>query len=167
MLREMDARKWVVLGLLVLHVAWLVNHMRLVATDQINPWRLGGYGMYTVPNPGYRIQVYDPASPDQPLPVNFMRYDIAIRLTNAGRTFRCANMSSASLLSFFNENRNLIGRNVAFVFGERRFIRSPPSTQRKTQGVVFVNWQDMKNFTAINKFCGREETETVSFILDE
>ena len=163
----MDARKWVVMGILVLHVAWLVNHMRLVAADQINPWRLGGYGMYTVPNPGYRILVYDPASPDQPLPVNFMRYDIAIRFTNAGRTFRCANMSSKSLLSFFNENRNLIGRDVVFVFGERRFIRSPPSSERKTQGVAFIKWQDTQNFIVLNKFCGREETEAVSFVLDQ
>ena len=38
-------------GLLLLaHVGWICVHLGLVAKEQINPWKLGGYGMYTVPH---------------------------------------------------------------------------------------------------------------------
>ena len=50
MLSRIDARKAVIFGLLALHTVWIANHLRLVYQDRINPWRLGGYGMYTRPN---------------------------------------------------------------------------------------------------------------------
>ena len=38
-------------GLLLLaHVGWICVHLNLVAREQINPWKLGGYGMYTMPH---------------------------------------------------------------------------------------------------------------------
>ena len=38
-------------GLLLLaHAGWICVHLNLVAREQINPWKLGGYGMYTVPH---------------------------------------------------------------------------------------------------------------------
>lgn len=160
MLRNVDFRKWIILGLLILQIGWIGNHIRLVASDQINPWRLGGYAMYTVPNPNVEFWVYEPDFSNQPIPVNTVQYEAATRLTNATRTFRCAGMSSAALLAFFNENRNLIGRNLLFVFGERRFVRSPPSTKGQVQGTVAVTWQDRRSFTHVSKFCGSEHVET-------
>ena len=48
---------WIFLVLVVLHSAWILNHLRLHAEGVINPWKGGGYGMYTnlSPNPGFII----------------------------------------------------------------------------------------------------------------
>ncbi|MGE4249981.1 MAG: hypothetical protein AB7F09_11345 [Parvibaculaceae bacterium] len=158
----MDLRKWAVGALLVLHVMWIANHMRLVAQDQINPWRLGGYAMYTVPPPGYRVRVYEAGFPDQPLRVNHLQYEAAIWFTNPGRTFRCADIPTAALRSFFNENPDLIGRSLIFVHSERRFVRVPPSTKRQVQALVQVNWQDAQSFTYTTKICGKEGSQSAT-----
>src|SRR5262245_1176834 len=92
MLREINFRKWAVVAILVLHVGWIANHMRLVANDRINPWRLGGYAMYTVASPALKMVAIDPDFPDTPLVAGFMRYEAAVRFTNATRTFRCADV---------------------------------------------------------------------------
>ena len=48
MLDNIDIRKWIISGLLILHIASIANHMRRVAGGQINQWKLGGYAMYTI-----------------------------------------------------------------------------------------------------------------------
>jgi hypothetical protein len=162
MLRERNFRVWAVVAILVLHIGWIANHMRLVANDRINPWRLGGYAMYTVPNPGSKIVAYDPDFPDTPLVARFMHYEAAARSTNASRTFRCADVSAASLRAFFDENQDLIGRNIVLVYLEKRLVRSPLSTNLETQGTVSVVWQDERSFTYTSKFCGNEHTASAT-----
>lgn len=162
MLHNPDFRKWFVLGLLVLHIIWIGNHMRWVANDQINPWQLGGYAMYTIPSPRPRVQVYDANFPDIPIPVNTLHYEAATRLTNPGRAFRCAHVSSASLRGFFDENRDLIRRNLVFVYSERRFVHAPPSVKKETQGTVTVTWRDAQSFIYTSRFCGKEHTESAT-----
>lgn len=163
--QKTDVRKWIVAGLLILHIAWIGNHLRWVTEGWINPWKLGGYGMYTVPNPLPRLRIYDANFPDAPLTAISVRYDIATRLTNVVRTFRCADVPVEALLGFFDDNRDLIGRNLAFVYSERRFVHDPPAIKTVTQGMVIVVWQDTQTFTFTNKFCGTEHvgTATVPF----
>jgi hypothetical protein len=163
MLLNIDFRKGIVAALLVLHIAWVANHLRLVANDQIDPWKLGGYGMYTVPARTARLMVFDAAIPEQPTKVNLIRYLTAQRFTNPGRVFRCAHPTTASLQALIYENRNLIGRNIVLVVSENRFVRNPPSVSRRVQGVVKVTWQDMQTFTYVSKFCDSEHTETAKW----
>jgi hypothetical protein len=162
MLDNIDIRKWIIAGLLILHIAWIGNHVRWVAAGQINPWRLGGYAMYTVPSPSPGMQVYDVNFPETRLKASTVRYDAATRFTNASRTFRCANVPSAALLAFFDENKDLIGRNLAFVFTERQFFRNPPTTKRTKQGFVTVMWRNERTFTYTNRFCGKEESASAT-----
>jgi hypothetical protein len=162
MLHDIAIRKWAIWGLLILHIAWIGNHMRLVAAGQINPWRLGGYAMYTVPNPAERSQLFDADFRDMPVQAYFLQYERATRLTNYGRAFRCANVPASALLAFFEENQDLIGRNLAFVYSEKQLVRTPPGTKRVTQGVVVVIWRDERSFTYTNRFCGREETASAT-----
>ena len=159
MWRSID-RKSIVFGLLILHIGWIGNHIRLNMSDEINPWRLGGYAMYTVPNPGNRVRVYDTLNLDNPIRVRLLQFEASTRFTNAGRTFRCAGIPAKSLRSFFNENPELIGRSLVFVFTETRFIRMPPSTERETRGLVVVTWQSPQNFSYTSRFCGREESQS-------
>lgn len=158
MLHDVDIRKWIIWSLLILHIAWIANHMRWIANDQINPWRLGGYAMYTIPSLGQLTRVYDANIPEAPLQVNMLQYEKATRLTNYGRTFRCASVPAEALFAFFGENTFLIGRNLVFVFSERQLVRNPVQTKRVTKGIVAVTWQDERNFTYSNRFCGKEET---------
>ena len=162
MLDKIDITKWIVAGLLIVHIAWIGNHLRWVAGGQINPWRLGGYAMYTAPPPGVRLQIYFAGRPDVPIRANLIRFNLATRFTNGLRTFRCADVPAAALLAFFDENRGLIGTNLEFVYREGRFIHDPPSIEIVTQGVVIVFWQDIQTFTYSNKFCGNEHTETAT-----
>jgi hypothetical protein len=154
-------QRWIVFSVLALQIVWIANQLRLVMTDQINPWRLGGYGMYTVPFPVSSFEVYSSDSPDVPLPVNKKRFEMVARLTNPSRTFRCADVSPESLLGFFDENSFLIGTKLIFTFKEERFIHVPPSVENQVQGVVDVDWQDDRTFTATNKFCGKEHAVSV------
>lgn len=158
----MDIRKWILAGLVILHIGWIANHMRWVITDQINPWKLGGYAMYTIPVPAAKLQVYDADFPDTPAPVKTMRYEAAERFTNATRTFRCVPPSPAALRGFFEENGNLIGKHLAIMYTEGRFYRDPRSHKRKIQGVIELSWQDERTFTYRSSFCGKEETETAT-----
>lgn len=158
----MDMRKWAVAGLLLLHIGWIANHIRWVVNDEINPWRLGGYAMYTVPSPSARFQVFDLAFPEMPTPVNTTRFDAAEHLTNAERVFRCAPVPPAAMRAFFEENENLIGKDLAFVFTERRIHRHPRSIKREMQGMVDVRFEDERTFTYRSRFCGKEQVETVT-----
>jgi hypothetical protein len=161
----MTPLKWAVAGLLVLHTGWIGNHMRWVMNEEINPWKLGGYAMYTIPNPGQRIRIYDAPVPGEAIKANALQFEAATRFTNANRTFRCAGIPAAALRGFFNENKDLIGRNLMFAVSERRFYRDPPSRpslKREAQGLVIVTWQDAQNFSYTSSFCGREETRSAS-----
>ncbi|WP_119272661.1 hypothetical protein [Taklimakanibacter deserti] len=117
--------------------------------------------MYTVPVPAPSLKVYFAEFPNVPLPVKRLQYEAATRFTNPGRTFRCADISSASLRRFFGENGSLIGRKLLFVYTERRFVHAPPFIEKQTQGVVEVNWLDGRRLTYISRFCGRERTGSV------
>lgn len=156
----MDIRKWVVAGLVILHIGWIANHMRLVVTDQINPWKLGGYAMYTVANPTTKFQVYDAEFPDMPAQVKGKLYEAAQSFTNAERTFRCAPVPPAALFGFFAENVNLIGRHLAFIYTEVRFHRDPRSVKREIQGVMELSWKDERTFTYRSNFCGKEQIQS-------
>jgi hypothetical protein len=124
--------------------------------DQINPWKLGGYAMYTVPNPVPSIRVYE-SVPGPAIKASFVQFWVATRSTNLLRTFRCASVPPAALVALFNENRALIGKSLVFAFTERRFYRNPPSTNLEPIGVIFVTWQDEGSFFYTSNFCGQED----------
>ena len=154
---NIDIRKWIIAGLLILHIAWLGNHMRWVANGEIDSWKLGGYAMYTSARPRVRLSVYLENGPDAPIPVKKgSRYYLATYFTNIDRAFRCADVPAAALLAFFDENRGLIGSNLAFIYSDQRVVGDPPSVKRGMQGMVIVTWQDTQTFTYTNRFCGNE-----------
>jgi hypothetical protein len=108
------------------------------------------------------MMIYDANFPDVPIRANRMRHEMATRFTNGSRSFRCADVPAAALLAFFDENKNLIGRNLAFVYSDRQFVRNPPSTKRVIQGMVMVSWRDTRTFAYTNRFCGNEHTQTAT-----
>jgi hypothetical protein len=165
MTAKLDVRTIIIYALLALHTLWIVNHVRLVYQERINPWKLGGYGMYTVPTLGYRLQLVDLSVPDFPMvvpkqEVSWQQLNNATRFSNVRRAFRCAPVPAHALYEFFRENPQFVGRKVAIQFHERKFTRKPPWFEPVMKGQVIVEWQDKFNFGFTNQFCGEEEKST-------
>lgn len=155
-----------VYALLAAHVLWIANHMRLVYLDRINPWRLGGYAMYTVAKPRLKIRFLDQSVPGSPMVmpgdgISFKAMNAATQFTNVGRTFRCAHIPPRALRAFFVENARLAGLDMSIVLFDTKFLRKAPWFEGRQQGEVAIHWQDAKSFQYKSVFCENEETGTV------
>ena len=158
----------IVVLLLVAHAAWLANHLRWVINDEVNPWKLGGYGMYTVPAPlvqlaisrvstSGKIRELDPASYET------RETQLSLQRTNAGRVFRCAPIDPENLRAFFDENPRLRGENLIFAFSEMRSSHDPVELYWREQGRVQVEWIGDRNLVYGSQFCGDVVTGEVSW----
>ena len=54
-----SVRKIILVSLIALHAVWIGIHLNLVSKNLINPWKLGGYGMYTTANNGPVLHISD------------------------------------------------------------------------------------------------------------
>lgn len=158
-----------VILVLVIHGIWIGNHLLWVADDQIDPWKLGGYGMYTVPSPDVQLAISWISSSGSTRVLDPSRYSLgaferSVAHTNPKRTFRCAPIESEDLRAFFDENPLLRSLNLIFIFTERRFLRDPVKLERQEQGRVQIQWIDDHNLVYANQFCGTVETGEVSEI---
>lgn len=160
--------KYVIIATLVVHTLWIVNHLRWVATGQVNPWKLGGYGMYTAPPPRVTLillDLRDPGAPRRIDPSTFSltRFQAMSRFTNISRVFRCAHVKQEALKVFFEENTQLRGNNLGFLYLENRFFHNPAvSLKQAKQGRVSVIWTDNDSFEYTSEFCGSRENGKTS-----
>ena len=158
-----------VVFVLVVQVIWIANHMRWIANEQINPWKLGGYAMYTVPNSKGRIDIskVSPSGETGPLDptitYNFVEFKRGVESANPGRVFHCAPLEPKSLRVFFEENPLLRGLNLVFTFSGTRLSRDPVAMQRYEQGRVQIQWIGDSNLVYGNLFCGNVETGEISW----
>ncbi len=143
----------VLLALLLVHVGWISIHVSLVANEQINPWKLGGYGMYTVPNPRPRVRLYEGLAEDRRL-VKGGYYSRAFADDNRRFVFRCTEISQNSLENFFRKNRKLIGKQLTVVVEERAFLHDPIRTEKRVRGVTQIKWKSDFSFDYRGKICG-------------
>lgn len=159
----------VIIAVLILHSLWIVNHLRWVATKQINPWKLGGYGMYTVPPPRVTLQLLDLQNPGaiqriDPRSYSLERYRAMTKLTNPNRVFRCAHVGSEELKALFEENPQFRGNNLGLLYLEDMFVHEPVSVKRVRQGRVTVNWIGKDFFEYASEFCGNKKTGKVALL---
>ena len=96
----MNIKQYLV-GIFIIHTLWIVVHLILVMNNQINPWKLGGYGMYTVPSPSFKIDVtgYDGLGNELAMEFPIEFEDKLYRIFNAG----CIN-SGKSLYEYLMNN---------------------------------------------------------------
>jgi hypothetical protein len=159
--------KFAIITVLIIHALWIVNHLRWVASDQINPWKLGGYGMYTAPDPNVTLTLFDIRFPGahfklDPSTYSLTHYRNVSRLTNIRRVFRCAHIKPEQLKAFFEENSQLRGTNLGFLYAEGKFIQNPVSVKRVRQGQVTIIWTGNDYFEYTSEFCGNREIGKVS-----
>jgi hypothetical protein len=158
-----------VIFVLLVQVIWIANHMRWVANDQINPWKLGGYAMYTVPFSKGRIDIsrVSPSGETGPLDPNitykFVEFKRSVERANPGRVFRCAPLEPTSLRVFFEENPLLRGVNLVFILSQTRFSRAPVAMHEHEQGRVQIQWIGDSDLVYASQFCGNVETGEISW----
>jgi hypothetical protein len=167
MLPESKILKTVIAAVLIFHTLWIANHLRWVATEQINPWKLGGYGMYTAPEPNVTLTLFDIRFPGahfklDPSTYSLTRYRSVSLFTNIRRVFRCAHIKPEQLKAFFEENPQLRGTNLGFLYTEGKFIQNPVSVKRIEQGRATIIWTGKDLFEYTSEFCGSREIRKVS-----
>ncbi|HUQ36136.1 MAG TPA: hypothetical protein VM144_07150 [Aestuariivirga sp.] len=123
--------------------------------------------MYTVPSPGVALVLLDfrnPAAPRRidPRTYSLARYQSMLTFTNINRVFRCTHVKGEELKVFFEENPQLRGNNLGFLYLESKFIKNPVSIRRVRQGRVTITWTGNDVFEFTSEFCGSQETGKVS-----
>ena len=95
--------------LLGIHSVWIVIHLNLVARDQINPWKLSGYGMYTRPAPDLNFEVFWPSELDPLIDIAPLRW---FGLYEADRrfSFHCTPLGARQVNAFLITNPQFIDR---------------------------------------------------------
>lgn len=167
MLLNSKILNFVIIATLIFHALWIVNHLRWAANEQINPWKLGGYGMYTVPPPRVKLVFLDLQNPDAPRRIDPRSYSLThyletTKFTNINRVFRCAHVKPRELKTLFEENPQLRGINLGLLYLEDKFIQNPVSVKRVEQGRVSITWIGKDFFEFISEFCGSQETGKIA-----
>ena len=151
-----------VLGLLVVHACWIIVHLNLVSRELINPWKLGGYGMYTKPSNKAKLSIYDLSATAVRVPRDTY-VDDRFRRANFRYTFRCKSISEKSLLMFYRDNPHLVNSNLGFIISESKFLREPIRSKRFPHSVVQVIWPQPGRFLYSGKICGETYDGSVDF----
>lgn len=145
-------------GLLALHVSWLCVHLWLVQSHQINPWKLGGYAMYTVPhlNPLTHVFVFDDAGQKwvelerRKALFNSYQFD----KTDFLHVFRCRPPGLKSLIGFMDENPHLRYRPLTIAISERQFFKDPIRAERHPVMTLQIAWAGQTKFAYQGQICG-------------
>ena len=136
--------KYLLWVLLALHVLWGSTHLVLHAKGFINPWKLGGYGMYTVPSPKPRVE-FEFLNSDKEPNVNYFDF----RDDNIGFYFRKWLITVDSLQSLITENPKLIGADFRLMVTEQFLVKESLSAERKITHEAQVIWNSDSEYTAI------------------
>ena len=153
------AFKFLVGLLLLAHVGWICVHLNLVAREQINPWKLGGYGMYTVPHSKALTHVFvinDNSKKWFELARHRHLFNsFLFDLKNFLHVFRCRASSEGSIVAFLDENPHLRYRPLVIALSEMRFTRKPLSSNREIYAKVEIAWNGETLFGYRGDICGK------------
>lgn len=155
--RHAFALKLLIGALLLVHTAWICIHLALVAQERINPWKLGGYGMYTVPHPDALTHVYyfdETAAKWVEIPRKARRFNsFAFDSRNYLHVFRCRPPSEASIVGFLDENPHLRHRPLTLALSEQVFERKPVVVKRQIYAKVEIAWAGETRFGYRGEIC--------------
>lgn len=162
-----DVATWILVVILAVHTGWVLNHLRLHSQGQINPWKGGGYGMYTNINPKPNFFVW--TSDVTPVVTNRSTrvLEPSTRsllenqsLINTGRFFRCSPVSEFALIQFVRKNRPKLKQYSVIKIRSLEISRENRSTKVTIVGSVqFDIANNYVNYTS--KICGNEKSGRV------
>lgn len=154
--------------ILAVHVGWICTHLWLVKNERINPWKLGGYGMYTVPHLNLRTHVFlfDRSANNwaelqrEPPQFSTFRFNAA----NDWHVFRCRPFDTEKIKIFFDENPHLRFRSLLIVVTEIRFFRYPVKITREAVQQVEIAWSGEEKFGFRGNACGETYSGTADYL---
>jgi hypothetical protein len=146
--------------LLLSHVGWICVHLNLVAREQINPWKLGGYGMYTVPHyaPLTHVFLFDDQSQKlfELVRRRHLFNSFQFDRRNFLHIFRCRAPSEESIVAFMDENQHLRYRPLVLALSEILFTRKPINLNREFYTKVQIAWNGKTTlFGYQGEICGK------------
>lgn len=156
-LKQLSLPQAILVALLTIHTVWIGVHLVLVSQDRINPWKLGGYGMYTRPQavPFYEIEVLANPGDDEGEWVDEFDdwgfYDHMKRTT-----FHCEAFNPQAMIQLFEDNEWLIGSDLKIAAGTTEFLRDPIRLEPVYVGEARVIWQDETRFEVSGAFCEKD-----------
>lgn len=148
-----SVHKAIVVGFVVLHSAWIILHLNLVSRELINPWKLGGYGMYTTADPQSGLHLFDSRVPGFEIPSPAYDDSKLIR-ENRYFHFRCQPITVASLQTFLKDNSRFIGVPLKFMITERKILLDPIRSERLPQSILEIRWTGQRTFDYAGQICG-------------
>ena len=145
----------VVIALILMHVGWICTHLWLVSNNQINPWKLGGYGMYTTADPKPVIQVYDMRFGGQVMSPESIRVDRFVA-KNARLAFRCKHITEDSMRMLAVDNQHLAGVPLQLAVLELSLKRDPIRQEWGPSTVLGIMWASQHGIVYEAETCGEE-----------
>ena len=154
------ARRILIGLLLAAQIVWLGGHLTLVSKGLINPWKLGGYGMYTTANPRAQTHVYyhdDAAGRWTEIPRSENRFNsFLFDSRNHLHVFRCRPPGEFALTGFMDENPHLRYRPLTIALSEATLTRDPVGAARKIYATIEFAWSGQTKFGYRGKLCGHQ-----------
>lgn len=140
-------------GLLIIHGVWIALHLSLVATDAVNPWKLGGYGMYV--------------EPKRPVDLNVHTYDHQAEIyitqgvndwefsqANYYFYFYCKPITRESLQLLFANNPDLTGKELKITLHAPEFKAEPLRIDYRQVQELYIEPENDNIFTYYGTVCG-------------
>lgn len=147
-----SVQKILLLGLVALHAAWIAFHLNLVSRGLVNPWKLGGYGMYTTVSPQRKVLLLDRRYVGRVIAADtYKRRGFLAK--NQMFVFRCKPITLASLQALFDENPKLVSVPLRIVITESRLLRNPIRPQITPYSFIDLKWQGWSRFEYVGKAC--------------
>lgn len=165
MLSNTTWQKKVLLGLLIVHVVWVCIHVYLAAQDAVNPWKMGGYGMYVEPKRSTAVDVHRVLGGvvDTRLhPTNLVRFMSA----NQDFNIYCKAPNARSLRYLITDNPDLIGEPFVIEIFRYQFMIDPLRTEVVQVGQTRVEWIDDATVTYFVTTCNGVEQASRSLSID-
>lgn len=140
---------YVLFGLLAAHIAWVCWHISLVAAERVNPWKLGGYAMYTQPSRGVSL-VINELNPDGTIKLVDWPNEEGVRSYELDRFYRanwyfnlyCKPVTKNSLAKLFDDNQVLQGKDILIELYAERFRAKPLRMDTEKIAEIKVLWPD-------------------------
>ena len=146
--------KAVLLGQITLHSVSNIIHLNLASRELINPWKLGGYGMYTTAQPSPVVFVFDGGFDAVPIT---MIEDDQISTDTRQQVFHVS-VPTHNRRVFANLSRNSPKfRDICmrFVVTEQKCLRDPIRTERHPHAVLEIRWTAQTTFGYAGKLYGK------------
>jgi hypothetical protein len=133
---------WTLLGL---HAGWILFHMILISFEQINPWKLGGYAMYTTPEGIATITVSTTIGTTS---VTLPGIDTFGYRTQMGHIqWYCLPVHEGAIEALFDDNPILLKRDFSVTTSQSSFYTAPLRLEPFVVHKVSISWQSETRYT--------------------